>query len=382
MKILIIMDGFFPGKKYGGPPVSVSNFCSLMNEYECYIVARNHDNGDAIPYTEVNSGWNKRDNCNVLYLSDDKYTKDIFEKVICEIKPNVIYLQSIFQSCVVSCLGLAKKHKVSVLLAPRGELCKGAFRKKYKKIPYICVLNALGLLKNVHFQSTSVEETEAIRKYLHAPYNMIHFLTNVPSLPLTQFPKYIKKSNFAQLVFLSRIHPKKNLIGALRMLSDVKGNVAFHIYGPIEDNSYWETCKNEILRLPSNIDVKYCGLVSHDEVHRIFSSYDAFLFPTFSENYGHVIAEALIVGCPIIISDQTPWNDVNEWNAGWAIPLDDRDAYVKAIQQIVDCNSDIYREKAKQYVAKKIDFEQMREENKKVFQMCIGSTNEKEKGPC
>lgn len=372
MKVLIVMEGFFPGKKYGGPPVSVQNFCSIMNEYECYIVTKNHDNGEAGPYAGINPGWNDRGNCKVLYLSDRNYNQAAFEKVICGIKPDVIYLQGFFQRCVLPCLLLAKKYKISVVLAPRGELCKGAFRKKYKKIPYICALRARGLLQKVHFQSTSAEETESIHKWLKASYSTIHFLTNIPSLPLTQYPKARKKASSAQLVFLSRIHPKKNLLGAIQVLADVKGEVSFHIYGPIEDKLYWEKCKDEISRLPENIHADYCGLVSHDEVHRVFSSYDAFLFPTFSENYGHVIAEALIVGCPIIISDQTPWTDVNEWNAGWAIPLDDRDAFAKAIQQIVDCNSDIYRERAKQYILTKLNFEQICETYKKAFQQCIG----------
>ena len=38
MKILMIMPGFFPGKKYGGPPVSIDNFCSLMIGHEKYII--------------------------------------------------------------------------------------------------------------------------------------------------------------------------------------------------------------------------------------------------------------------------------------------------------------------------------------------------------
>ena len=38
MKILIIAEGYFPGKKYGGPPVSVKNFCQLMSEYNFNIV--------------------------------------------------------------------------------------------------------------------------------------------------------------------------------------------------------------------------------------------------------------------------------------------------------------------------------------------------------
>jgi len=44
MKVLIIMGGFFPGQKFGGPPVSVDNFCSLLkDECDCFIVTSNHD---------------------------------------------------------------------------------------------------------------------------------------------------------------------------------------------------------------------------------------------------------------------------------------------------------------------------------------------------
>ena len=45
-RILIITEGFFPGKNYGGPPVSVNNFCSLMEGFECFIVTRDHDLGE------------------------------------------------------------------------------------------------------------------------------------------------------------------------------------------------------------------------------------------------------------------------------------------------------------------------------------------------
>lgn len=50
MKILIVMGGFFPGQKYGGPPVSVNNFCSLFREDECYIVTKNHEKDESVPY--------------------------------------------------------------------------------------------------------------------------------------------------------------------------------------------------------------------------------------------------------------------------------------------------------------------------------------------
>ena len=88
MKFLMIMEGFFPGKKYGGPPVSVDNFCTLMKEHECYIVCKNHDMGDSQIYKEIHPGWNKRDNSKIKYFSDDKYNMVEFERTIVEIKPD------------------------------------------------------------------------------------------------------------------------------------------------------------------------------------------------------------------------------------------------------------------------------------------------------
>lgn len=104
MKILIIIGGFFPGKQCGGPPVSVDNFCSLMKEQNCYIVTRNHDLLDSKPYSNISKGWNDRGNCKVLYLSDQQYNKTAFEKIITKINPDVLYLQGVFQSCVLPCL--------------------------------------------------------------------------------------------------------------------------------------------------------------------------------------------------------------------------------------------------------------------------------------
>lgn len=56
MKILIIIGGFFPGVKFGGPPVSVNNFCTLMQDDECYIVTKNHDMGETEPYKDIKPG--------------------------------------------------------------------------------------------------------------------------------------------------------------------------------------------------------------------------------------------------------------------------------------------------------------------------------------
>lgn len=370
-RILIVMGGFLPGKKYGGPPVSADNFCSLMKESaDCYIITHNHDMGEPTPYQEITEGWNDRGNVKVMYVADEQYNYSTFERVIKEILPDYIYLQGLFQGCVMPCLKLAKINGLRVVLAPRGELCAGAFKKQYKKIPYILYLRMMGLLKNVVFQSTSDEETIAIGKWLGVTSEKIHLLTNIPSIPHGLAQRIEKKAGEGRIVFISRILWKKNLLSAIKFFDGVKGNTTFDIYGPKEDEEYWKECEKAIKELPSNASVNYCGILNHDDIHKTFNQYDAFLFPTLSENYGHVIAEALVTGCIPIISDQTPWTDMNKAGAGWALPLEREDDFKNAIQAVVDMDDEAIHKKRDnigKYLTEKLKFEELKSRYLEVF---------------
>lgn len=358
MKILIITGGFFPGVKCGGPPVSVNNFCTLMQDDECYIVAKNHDMGEKEPYKDIKPGWNDRGNCAVKYLSDSEYCYKGFAEAMNEVAPDVLYLQSLFADCIVPCLMLAKKNNIPVLLAPRGELCPGAMKKKYKKLPYISFLRASGLVRNISFQYTSQDELEGIRKYFGKD-NRCYFLTNVPSMPSEKYSHPEKKPGEAKLVFISRIVPKKNLRKAIDILTGVQGKLTFDIYGPIEDHDYWDECLSKIKLLPSSVSVKYKGIIGPGQASFTFSQYDAFVFPTFSENYGHVIAESLSAGCPVITSDQTPWSFSNYEIAGFAIPLESEAEFHRAVEDIVNASEEqmkVRRAAARDYFVESASF--------------------------
>ena len=377
MKILIFMAGFFPGKKYGGPPVSIDNFCSLIsnNDNQIFIVTTNHDLGNKEKYQDIMDGWNNRGNCKVLYLSDADYNKSNFENVIKELSPDLIYLQGLFQKCIVSCLLLSKKYRVNVLLAPRGELCSGAFKKKYKKVVYLILLRILGCLKNIHFQSTSEEETRMILKWLISNTERVFEISNIPSMPKCSRSNLNKISGEIRVVFISRIVPKKNLLYALNILSEIRSCVIFDIYGAKEDKDYWKNCEDVINKLPANIKVTYKGVVSHEEIHSIFAKYHVFFFPTFSENYGHVIAEAFSVGCYVLTSDQVPWLDMNEYGAGNCVSLDNGSAFKEDILRILELNNEEYaqvRENCIVYSKIKLNIEDLRLKYNNMFEsMCL-----------
>jgi len=72
-----------------------------------------------------------------------------------------------------------------------------------------------------------------------------------------------------------------------------------------------------------NVTVNYRGELPMEKVQATFSRYDAFLFPTLGENFGHVVAESLAAGCPVVCSTGTPWTDLLRGGCGAALEIGD-----------------------------------------------------------
>jgi glycosyltransferase involved in cell wall biosynthesis len=158
---------------------------------------------------------------------------------------------------------------------------------------------------------------------------------NITAGPIT------KKPGELSVAFLSRVSPIKNLDGALRMLAAVRQRVTFDIYGPIEDSHYWDACQALIKALPAHITATYRGTVEHDAVARTLAGHDLFFLPSRGESFGYAIVEALAAGCPVLISDRTPWRNLNERGAGWALPLDDEDRFVAVLEELALADRDV-----------------------------------------
>ena len=168
-----------------------------------------------------------------------------------------------------------------------------------------------------------------------------------------------------RVVFVSRIQTKKNLLDAIKAVNLMNQKCEFDIYGPIENVEYWEKCTSEIQKSPSNVSVRYCGVLSPSDAKEIYSKYNCFLFLTLSENYGHVIAEALSHDCPVIISQgTTPWDDLMEWNAGAVIPLGNLEAVAEELDRMAKMSEKQYREMIKnvrEYIKVKVSLDQLKE---------------------
>lgn len=314
----------------------------LGGEYEFRIITRNHDLGDRTPYPDIDTGrWCDLGDAHVWYLGTRYCGSRALRKALHDAPPDLLYFHSAFDAGLTIAPLMWRRlgwlpSDIPVLVAPRGEFSVGARSiKATKKSIFLALSKMLDLYKSVTWHATGSEEADEIRA-LRGAETPVLIAPNLPSkaASTTGLCRQPKRPHELRLVFLSRISRKKNLNGALEILHGVKANVELDIYGAQEDAVCWDECTRLMNQLPPNIRASYGGIVPLDEVIPTLSRYDAFLLPTLGENFGHVIFEALLAGCPVILSDQTPWRNLEEGKAGFDIPLGQPESFRRAIERL------------------------------------------------
>lgn len=368
--ILILVGQYLPGFKAGGNIRSIAGLVEgLKDEFDFKIITGDRDLGDTRPFAcEPIGRWYEYGPARVLRNPPGPAGAWKMIQALRQESYDVLYINSVwarmYTMLPLACRWSGLLPRKPIVLAPRGELAQGAFSfKSTRKLLYLKLSAWLGFYRGVIWHaSTRLEEADIRRLMGNLPdvddacfqagnsaaqgqgdYGAIAVAKDMHmTLKRTGERKLHKRAGQLRAVFVSRISPKKNLLGALRLLEGLSGEVSFGIYGPAEDAKYWSKCKKVIATLPSNVRVEYMGVIEHEKVWEVFAEHDLFLFPTLSENYGHVIREALSAGCPVVISDQTPWRDLEEPLVGWDIALEDTERFRAVLQQLVDADGEWY----------------------------------------
>jgi len=348
--ILTFVAYYFPGYKGGGPIRSIVNLVENLGDmFHFKIVTSDRDFGNSEPYSgiKVNS-WQKVGKADVFYMSPGKMNLGYVRRLIRDTTHDLLYLNSFFSpkftiiAVFLRRLGFIAERKV--IVAPRGELSPEALKiKSLKKTAYIYLAKAFGFYRQITWQAASIYEMKDIQAIFNngRKFSALMPIFIAPDLGMhsdidLERTSAAKKPGTLKIIFVSRILPKKNLDIAIKMLNDLQGEASFDIYGPLEDGAYWKKCLSIIDQLPSNIRVQYKGGIAHDNVCAVLAEYDLFFFPTNGESFGHVILEALISGCPVLISDRTPWRNLDQKGVGWELPLEQPERFTEVLQKCVD----------------------------------------------
>jgi len=280
----------------------------------------------------------------IKYLDNRKITIYNLYKIVIKSGIDILYVNSIFDFRLsIFPIIVGKILRKRIIVAPRGELCKNAINiKKYKKYLFLLILKYSSLLNNCEWHATSEEEVTAISGYFKT--DKISLIENISSVTKYNYDSanIYKKIGEIRLVFISRICKKKGLMHILDLLKELKGKIILDIYGPIEDQKYYQKFINLSKDIGDYVHIVYCGAIENDLVKKVIKNYHFLILLSESENYGHVIAESIDCIVPPIISNNTPWNDIEDYECGYIFKLDNLKAQKSKMQEIIDMNNDKY----------------------------------------
>jgi glycosyltransferase involved in cell wall biosynthesis len=239
-------------------------------------------------------------------------------------------------------------------------------QKSTKKRVFIGLAKILGLWKGITWHATSEEEVNRIRKIV-SNQAKIKLLSNVPHInPRLSIPAWSHKQDW---LLVARMSPEKGVLESIQWLSthSIADRVTLHVVGPIENKDYYRSCADWVARHPT-LNVIFHDALPFEEIIALKEKCHVFYLATKGENFGHAIAEALLSGMPVIISDRTPWKELREANVGWVSKwnesafhavfdewngVDEKD-YLKIMADL-----EVYREKWKSHFLDAVDWEEL-----------------------
>jgi glycosyltransferase involved in cell wall biosynthesis len=170
----------------------------------------------------------------------------------------------------------------------------------------------------------------------------IFVIHNIVKLP-AQLPKKTRIfDGTLKLIFLSRIHHKKGIELLLDTLSSINFPFQLSIVGEGEIE-YVGSLKQKAKNLKIDQYINWIGAVYGEEKYRLLADHDAFILPSYNENFANVVIEAIAVNTPVLLSEHVGLKDyVAENNFGLVFKLDEIKLILEKIQSLLLANQSAF----------------------------------------
>ena len=231
---------------------------------------------------------------------------------------------------------IARKQGKPYIISPHGMLFPEALKRSYwKKWPMLKLWFDRDIFSAAAIHVTSQQEASSVRNFGYKGK-----IVEIPN-PLI-FPDFIHELNGnkqasrfegnRKIGFLGRLHPIKCvdiLIKGLA-LSNNRHSITLYLLGD-GDTKYVDELKRIVSAEKLEDNVIFWGFVSGRRKYELISEISTIFLPSYSENFGMIVPESLIMGTPVAASKGTPWQSLQEERCGWWI-----DRTPQAIAKVID----------------------------------------------
>ena len=275
-----------------------------------------------------------------LHRGDEPWVKGVehfangerFEDAAMRVNPQIVHLHGLWNIELHRCALICRRRHVPYVIAPRGMLEPWSLKQKWLKKRIARFLYQDSDLKfAVALHATAESEGAQFKKL--GFMNKVIVSPNGVNVPESSFHSLHPSSpaNAKRLLFVSRMHPKKGVaelveaINAINrtqpeLLKPWRVELVYTLSGDLE-REYEAKVKDKVAAYGLNDKFVFTGALNDDEKWSAYARADLFVLPTYSENFGIVVAEALWAGVPVITTKGTPWHDLEEFKCGWWVEV-------------------------------------------------------------
>ncbi|MEA5510429.1 hormogonium polysaccharide biosynthesis glycosyltransferase HpsP [Crocosphaera sp. UHCC 0190] len=339
MKILQIVPSI--SLVYGGPSQMVLGLSAALAQQGIEVtILTTNTNGDAgQPPLDVPLGVPiPQQGYHIIYFACSPFRRYKFSLSLLQWLGShgpdygLAHIHALFSPISTAAATVARYRNLPYILRPLGTLDPADLQKKrVLKQLYGNLLERPNLAgaAGVHF--TTDQEAKISHRYGVKTHDLVIPLgVNLPDKlpPLGQTRKALGiPDNLPLVLFMSRIDPKKGLNFLLAAGENlINQGIKFHLViagSNPQDPVYEAQIKQQIADSSLASQTTITGFVQGEVKLGLLQDADLFVLPSYYENFGIAVAEAMAVGTPVVISEGVYiWPDVQQASAGWVTALE------------------------------------------------------------
>ncbi|GAB4483417.1 MAG: hypothetical protein OHK0031_06680 [Anaerolineales bacterium] len=328
MRILHVIPAYYPATYWGGPITSVyglNNALAALPDTEIRVLASDSagprlnqkilasalDGAALYPGQQVT--FTRR-------IAGNDFSPAMLRRLPAQIAwADIVHLTAVYSFPTLPVLLLCRLQNKPLVWSLRGALQDAQSLPFARKKMLKALWNRL-CLALLQPQKTVLHATSPLEKELSArglPGIETAVIRNGVETPAQMPQRQFRPNGQLRLLFLSRLDRKKgleNLLEALTLLSDLP--ISLSVFG-----TGHKAYQRSLLKLAESFGlsqetIRFYGHADGQAKRDAFFNADVFILPSYSENYGMVIAEALAQGLPVIASTETPWPQLEEKGCG------------------------------------------------------------------
>lgn len=304
MKVLLVATSLKP--EYGGPARSVSGLAEHLSLLGNEVVLTARDGSAATtPFLPSNT----------QVIRHTGSVDDAFKQYG---KMDVVHDNGIWLSHNHRVARLARQFGVPRIVSTRGMLERWAMNHKWLKKRFawhIYQRRDLKLANRLHATSESERETiESLNLQVQ-----VSVIPNGVDLPSNGYDlKALSAGDgLRTALFVGRIHPVKGLRMLVEAWTRVRPNGwRLQLIGPDEAGHQAEI-ERTVRQLGLQHEIIFAGSLEGRDKEAAFRKAELLILPSFTENFGLVVGEALSYSVPAIATKGTPWSSLTERQCGW-----------------------------------------------------------------